>query len=142
MSQDPTDTATTTPTRTSLRDRLRLTYVAIRANPLGDLAVKIFIATLGGLIVATGIVLIPLPGPGWLIVILGLTVWAIEFVWARHLLRFTKDKVRAWTRWVGRQHLIVRILIGLAGLAFVGAVFLLTLKYSFGVNAWNYLTTH
>ena len=123
-------------------NRIRLTYMAIRANPLGDLAVKILIGTWGAVVVVTGIVLIPLPGPGWLIVILGLTIWAIEFVWARHLLRFTRDKLRLWTHWVGRQSLVVRILIGLAGLVFVGMVAYLTLRFSFGLDAWHYVTTH
>lgn len=125
-----------------LADRLRLTYLAIRANPLGDLAVKILIAALGGLVVLVGIVLIPLPGPGWLIVLLGLTIWAIEFVWARHLLRFTRDKLRGWTRWVAAQPLPVRAFIGLAGLVLVAAVAFLMLELSLGVNAWNYVTTH
>jgi uncharacterized protein (TIGR02611 family) len=116
--------------------------LAIRANPLGDLAVKILIGALGAIVVAVGIVLIPLPGPGWLIVILGLTIWAIEFVWARHVLRFTRDKLRSWTRWVGRQSLFVRFLIGLAGLVFVGMVAYLTLRFSFGLDAWHYVTTH
>ncbi|HZM81231.1 MAG TPA: TIGR02611 family protein [Candidatus Limnocylindrales bacterium] len=123
-------------------DRVRITYQVIRANPLGDLAVKTLIAAWGALVVAVGIVLIPLPGPGWLIVILGLTILAIEFVWARNLLRFTRDKLRAWTRWLGRQPLFVRILFGLAGLVFVGAVAYLTLRFSLGLDAWHYVTTH
>jgi uncharacterized protein (TIGR02611 family) len=142
MGQDPTEGTV----RSRLRDQIRLTYDAIRANPVGDLAVKISIAIVGGLVVAVGIVLIPLPGPGWLIVILGLTIWAIEFVWARHLLRFTREKLRSWTRWVGRQSLFVRLVIGLAGLIFVGLVAATTLKYSFGIDviskAWTYVTTH
>jgi uncharacterized protein (TIGR02611 family) len=138
MGQDPTQGSV--PSR--FTDRTRLTYLAIRANPLGDFAVKILIALLGGLVVAVGIVLIPLPGPGWLIVILGLTIWAIEFVWARHLLRFTRDRLRSWTLWVGRQPLFARILIGLAGLLFLATVAFLTLKFSLGLDAWRYLTTH
>nr|WP_246002635.1 TIGR02611 family protein [Allorhizocola rhizosphaerae] len=129
-----------------MRTLIRLTYRAIRANPLGDLAVKIFVAVLGGLVVALGLVLIPLPGPGWLIVIGGLAIWAIEFIWARHLLAFTRNKLRGWTNWVKRQSLAVRLLIGAAGLVFVGLVAALTLKYSFGVDllgdVWNYITTH
>jgi len=138
MGEDPAHK----PVPSRLADRIRLTYLAIRANPLGDLAVKILIATWGAIVVAVGIVLIPLPGPGWLIVILGLTIWAIEFVWARHLLRFTRDKLRSWTRWVGRQALFVRILIGVVGLVFVAGVAYLTLRFSFGLDAWHYVTTH
>jgi uncharacterized protein (TIGR02611 family) len=135
VTKDPTDTR-----------RIKLTLEAIRANPTGRAALKLGIGLLGGVVVAIGIVLIPLPGPGWLIVIAGLAIWAVEFVWARHLLRFTRDKLRGWTAWVGRQSWAVRILIGAAGLIFVAAVAAATLRLSFGVNivgdAWRYITSH
>ena len=70
-----------------------------------------------------GIVLIPLPGPGWLIVFAGLAILATEFVWAERLLRFARRKVHGWTEWVTSQSLLVRGLIGLVGLLCVaGAV--------------------
>lgn len=138
MGQDPTERSAIS----RLRDRIRLTYLAVRANPLGDLTVKVMVAILGGLVVAVGVVLIPLPGPGWLIVLLGLTIWGIEFVWARHLLRFTRAKLRSWTHWVGRQAMIVRILIGLVGLVFLAGVAFLTLRFSLGVDVWRYVVSH
>src|SRR3954447_2466488 len=94
----------------------------IRATPTGRLALKIGIGTLGGLVVAVGIVLIPFPGPGWAIVILGLAIWALEFEWARNLLEFTKRHVQSWTHWVARQNIPVRLLVGLVGLIFVSAI--------------------
>jgi len=33
-----------------------------------------------------------IPGPGWLVIFAGLSVLAIEFVWARHLLEKLKNK--------------------------------------------------
>jgi uncharacterized protein (TIGR02611 family) len=48
----------------------------------------VFLAGTG--IIVLGIVLIPLPGPGWAIVIAGLAVLATEFTWAEALLRFAK----------------------------------------------------
>ena len=106
----------------------------IRANPTGRLTLKIGIGVLGGLVVALGIVLIPFPGPGWAIVILGLAIWAVEFAWARHLLAFTKRHVQSWTHWVGRQSLPVRALIGVAGMIFVGAVVWVSVKLSFKID--------
>ncbi len=71
-----------------------------------------------------GIALLPLPGPGWLIIFVGLGVLASEFEWARRLLDFAKDRVEQWSAWVRRQSLAVRVALGLAGLAVVaGAVF-------------------
>jgi uncharacterized protein (TIGR02611 family) len=106
----------------------------IRANPTGRMALKIGIGVLGGLVVAVGIVLIPFPGPGWAIVILGLAIWALEFAWARNLLEFTKRHVQSWTRWIARQNLPVRLLVGLAGLIFVSAVVWASVRLSLGVD--------
>jgi uncharacterized protein (TIGR02611 family) len=80
-------------------------------------------------------VAIPLPGPGWLIVIAGLFVLATEFVWAERLLEFTKQHVKQWTDWVGDQPVWVRVLIGLATAAFVYGVLVLTLHMT-GVPTW------
>src|ERR1700753_476143 len=84
----------------------------IRSNPTGRLTLKIGIGVLGALVIALGIILIPFPGPGWAIVILGLAIWAIEFTWAKRLLEYTKRQVQSWTRWIGRRSWPVRALLG------------------------------
>lgn len=128
------------------RQRLRTTLEIIRANPTGRITLKALVAIVGALVVAVGVALIPLPGPGWLIVIAGLGVWAVEFHWAKRLLAFTREKVRAWTRWVTRQSLPVRLVIGTVGLLFVGVVFWLSLKFGLGIDVvaqvLAYLATH
>jgi uncharacterized protein (TIGR02611 family) len=128
------------------RQRMRTTLRIIRANPTGRIALKVGVALTGALVVAVGIALIPLPGPGWALVILGLAIWAIEFVWAKHLLRFTRAQVHRWTEWVRRRSWPVRILLGLVGLVFVAVVLELSLKYSFGIDVLarvgKYVTTH
>jgi uncharacterized protein (TIGR02611 family) len=128
------------------RDRIGTTLDVIRANPTGRIALKVFIALTGLLVVALGAVLIPLPGPGWLIVLGGLGIWAIEFSWARRLLHFTRRNLQMWTRWVTRQSWAVRILLGLLGMVFVGAVVWLSVLVSFDLNLvtsiLDYLATH
>jgi uncharacterized protein (TIGR02611 family) len=52
-----------------------------------------FIALIGSIVIAGGIILIPLPGPGLLIVIVGLAILATEFVWAENLLNTTKKHI-------------------------------------------------
>ncbi len=100
-----------------------------------DLTYRIVVGLVGAAVVVLGIVLIPLPGPGWLIVFAGLAILATEFVWAERLLGFARQKVYGWTSWVTEQSLAVRALIGLAGLAFVaGAVALYLAVY--GLPGW------
>jgi uncharacterized protein (TIGR02611 family) len=106
----------------------------IRANSTGRLTLRIGVGVLGALIIALGIILIPFPGPGWAIVILGLAIWAIEFTWARKLLDFTKRQVQGWTRWIGRRSWPVRALIGIVGLLFVGAIVWGSVRLSFGID--------
>lgn len=123
-----------------------MTYRVIRSNPTGRITLRLMVAVLGALVVAAGIVLIPLPGPGWALVIIGLSIWAVEFVWARHLLGYTRQQLSRWIRWTRGQPWPMRLLVGGVGLVFVGAVALLSLKYSFGIDLWadlwQYVTTH
>ena len=53
--------------------------------------VGVFIVGLA--VVVTGVILLPLPGPGWVIIFAGMAIWATEFVWAQLVLRWTKHKV-------------------------------------------------
>ena len=88
-----------------------------------DLTYRVAVGVIGAAVVVIGFILIPLPGPGWLIVFAGLAILATEFVWAERLLNFARAKVHGWTQWVTRQSLLVRGLIGLTGLlAIAGAV--------------------
>ena len=75
--------------------------------------------------------LIPAPGPGWLVVFLGLAILASEFAWAERLLRFARRQVGRWTEWAARQNLLVRLLLGPrdAALILVGLLWL-TLRLS------------
>ena len=53
---------------------------------------RIVVTIVGVLVVLIGIVLIPLPGPGWAIVFGGLAILATEYVWAQRLLAYSKRK--------------------------------------------------
>lgn len=97
----------------------------LRALPGGTWTVRLVVTTAGVAVIALGIVLLPLPGPGWLIIFAGLAILATEYAWAGRLLHRTRRYVEAWTRWALRQSLFVRGLIGLGGLAFVGGVMVL-----------------
>jgi uncharacterized protein (TIGR02611 family) len=79
---------------------------------------RAIIALVGGVVIIVGIIAIPYPGPGWLIVFAGLGILATEFEWARRLLRYAKDHYNAWTEWVKRQSRPVRYAI-IAGVAFI-----------------------
>jgi tellurite resistance protein TerC len=51
---------------------------------------RIAIAVLGFTILIIGGVMLVMPGPGWLVIAVGLGVLGAEFVWARRMLRRLK----------------------------------------------------
>jgi uncharacterized protein (TIGR02611 family) len=73
------------------RPRLRLVYRSV-------------VAVLGSTLSLLGLALVPLPGPGWLVVFLGLAVLGTEFAWARRLAAVIKRLLtRFWTWWRNRR---------------------------------------
>ena len=105
------------------------------ANPHTARLYRTIVGGLGTLVVLIGLALVPLPGPGWLIVIIGLFIISSEFHWARRLLRFVRDNVERWTHWIMAQPLWVRWTIGAVTAAFVAVIVWLTLKLT-GLPDW------
>jgi uncharacterized protein (TIGR02611 family) len=83
------------------------------------LAWRIGVTVVGVAIIVGGVVLLPLPGPGWLIIFGGLGVLATEYEWARRLLTWVREQVRRWTAWFGTQPWWFRVLSGLIVAAIV-----------------------
>lgn len=92
---------------------------------------RVLTAVLGGLVVFVGIVMIPYPGPGWLVVFAGFAILATEFEFAKSTLEWLKDKYEVWFNWLKRQHVSIQILV----LGFTGLVILVTvwLLNAFGI---------
>jgi uncharacterized protein (TIGR02611 family) len=88
--------------------------------------VAVFVVGLA--VVGLGVVLLPLPGPGWVVIFLGMGIWATEFVWAQLVLRWTRRKVaeaaeRALDPQVRRRNIVLTV-IGLAVIAAVAVWYL------------------
>lgn len=89
----------------------------VRASKPLHLSWQVGVFVVGLAVVAGGVVMLPLPGPGWLVIFGGMAIWATEFVWAQLVLRWTKRKVTEATRKaldpkVRRRNIIV-ITVGL-----------------------------
>jgi uncharacterized protein (TIGR02611 family) len=56
---------------------------------------KAGVFVVGWFIVVAGLLLVPLPGPGWLIVFVGLSLLATEFVWAVRLQAWVRQQLTA-----------------------------------------------
>jgi uncharacterized protein (TIGR02611 family) len=83
--------------RNKIREQRRLNFIY-----------RCVVGVVGTIVLLAGIVAIPYPGPGWLIVFAGLGILASEFEWAHRLLTFARGKYDAWMEWIGKQHWAVQ----------------------------------
>ena len=69
-----------------------------------DVAYRTAVGILGGGLAVVGLLLVPLPGPGWLVVFLGLAILGTEFHWAKRLAGWLKRALdRFWAWWKARR---------------------------------------
>lgn len=99
---------------------------------------------LGSVVLVLGILAIPYPGPGWAIVFVGLAILASEFTWAKRVLHYARGKYDAWTDWLGRQSVPVRLaVLALTGLIVLATLWLLGALYLVagwvGLDGWTWL---
>ncbi|GAA4963310.1 TIGR02611 family protein [Kineococcus glutinatus] len=102
----------------------------IRADAHANRLWRAVVAVAGSAVAAVGLVLVPLPGPGWLIVLVGLAILGSEFHWARRAHRFARRRIQAWTAWVGRRSWSTRVLLG-------GATAAALVTVAWGWLAWQ-----
>jgi uncharacterized protein (TIGR02611 family) len=75
--------------------------------------VRAAVVLAGFVVVLVGLALIPLPGPGLLVVAVGLAVLALEFAWAERMLERTVNRMEQATETVKRASRAQQILLGL-----------------------------
>jgi len=95
----------------------------IKARRLLHLSWQVGVFVIGRAVVVAGISMLPLPGPGWVVIFGGMAIWATEFVWAQLVLRWTKRKVteaaqRALDPKVRRRNIILTSI----GLVLIAAI--------------------
>ncbi|MYS92812.1 MULTISPECIES: TIGR02611 family protein [Streptomyces] len=105
----------------------------VKARRLLHVSWQVGIFIIGLAVVVAGIIMLPLPGPGWVVIFGGMAIWATEFVWAQLVLRWTKRKVteaaqRALDPKVRRRNIILTT-IGLVIVAVLVGIYL----WKFGV---------
>ncbi|MGW0533809.1 TIGR02611 family protein [Streptomyces sp. NPDC003032] len=105
----------------------------VQARRVLHLSWQVGVFIVGLAVVVAGIIMLPLPGPGWLVIFGGMAIWATEFVWAQLVLRWTKRKVteaaqRALDPKVRRRNIILTT-IGLVIVAVLVAIYV----WKFGI---------
>lgn len=72
---------------------------------------RVGIGVVGGIVVLLGVIAIPYPGPGWLIVLAGFAILATEFAWAQRTLDSLRRRYDGWLAWLKRQHMLIRLFV-------------------------------
>ncbi|MFE6665613.1 TIGR02611 family protein [Streptomyces sp. NPDC057697] len=106
----------------------------IKASRPLHLSWQVGVFVVGFAVVVAGIIMLPLPGPGWLVIFGGMAIWATEFVWAQLVLRWTRRKVteaaqRALDPKVRRRNIILTS-IGLVIIAVLVGIYV----WKFGIT--------
>jgi uncharacterized protein (TIGR02611 family) len=78
---------------------------------------RISFAAIGIVIILLGVILIPLPGPGWLIVALGVGMLALEFDRMERLLERILDRLEATSEQLSNLQKLLLGLLAIAGAA-------------------------
>ncbi|MEU2157532.1 TIGR02611 family protein [Streptomyces sp. NPDC019396] len=100
----------------------------VKARRTLHLSWQVGVFILGLAVVVAGVIMLPLPGPGWLVIFGGMAIWATEFVWAQLVLRWTKRKVteaaqRALDPKVRRRNIILTS-VGLVIIGVLAGIYL------------------
>jgi len=94
----------------------------LRRNRLTHAIWRTAVGVVGGGVTIAGLIMVPAPGPGWLVVFFGLLILASEFEFAQQWLDVAKLQVGRWNDWIMGQALWVRGVVALATMLIVWGV--------------------
>ncbi|MET7307056.1 TIGR02611 family protein [Streptomyces sp. NPDC005134] len=105
----------------------------IKASRALHVSWQVGVFVVGLAVVVAGVIMLPLPGPGWLVIFGGMAIWATEFVWAQLVLRWTRRKVteaaqKALDPKVRRRNIILTV-VGLVIIAVLVGIYV----WKFGI---------
>jgi tellurite resistance protein TerC len=66
-------------------------------------AKRLIIAAIGFTVVLTGIAMIVLPGPAFIVIPIGVGILASEFIWAKKILKRVKSNASNMKEWIRKK---------------------------------------
>lgn len=82
---------------------------------------------MGLAVVVAGIVMLVFPGPGWVVIFLGLAILATEFAWANSVATFIRRRIMGCASWIRRRPRWLLVAVGSACLVVVAAAIVVML---------------
>jgi uncharacterized protein (TIGR02611 family) len=108
-----------------LRDHLSRFRENVRRHPVLNTTWQVGVFAVGVTVLAAGVAMLVLPGPGWVAIFLGFAILATEFAWAQTALHKAKlaakkAKDKTLDPAVRRRNMIIAVVVGvLVGLAII-----------------------
>ncbi|MFW0110938.1 PGPGW domain-containing protein [Rothia sp. P5766] len=88
-----------------LHRRMQRVRAFMGRHPLFLLLYRALVILLGFLCILAGIIMLVTPGPGWLFIFMGMSLWGTEFHWAHRLNLWVRAKVLAtWRSFEAARH--------------------------------------
>lgn len=91
---------------------------AIRCHTVLGPLYRVAVFVLGLALILAGIPMVPLVGPGWVVIFIGLFLWSTEFMWARRVTQFVKAEVKTFDQWARHLPWKLKVPMVLASIAF------------------------
>ena len=88
---------------------------------------RIVVAAVGLAVVVAGIVMLVIPGPGWLVIFLGFAIWATEFAWAASVATVVRRNVTRCASWIRGRPRWLLVAVGSACLVAVAVAVVVVL---------------
>lgn len=105
---------------------------------IGRQTKRMVVGFIGWAVLLVGVVLIPFPGPGWVIVFIGFSILASEFDWAKESREWVRERYEEWQKWYMAQSPYIQLAFGLLSLATAVVIVWLTNGYGI-INDWLHL---
>lgn len=88
-----------------LHRRMQRVRTFMGRHPLFLLVYRVLVTVLGFLCIVAGLIMLVTPGPGWLFIFMGMSLWGSEFHWAHRLNVWARAKVLAtWRSFEAARH--------------------------------------
>lgn len=124
--------------------RWRALHDRLHQNWVTSILTKTLITLVGLAVIVVGIIMLVTPGPGLVLIAVGLGIWAIEWPFARRWVRWARDRARESAENARQLDPAVRrrrIALGLLGVVIVmGAVWWYVAAYGWprlAVDGWD-----
>ncbi|OAB86964.1 hypothetical protein AWH69_11265 [Janibacter melonis] len=109
---------------------------AVRLNPVLGPVYRIGVFVAGLALIIVGIPMVPLVGPGWVVIFVGLFLWSTEYMWARRVTQFVKAEVKSFEQWARHLPLAAKIPLVMVSVAIGWLCFYLALLVT-GLPGWT-----